>query len=60
MEDRRHERRKFDMDKEIVKEALKEWLDDQFAKFGRWTLTGLLAMALVGAVYLAIHGGPGK
>ena len=38
--------------KEAVKEALQEWLDKQFAMFGKWTLTGLLAAAFVGAVYL--------
>ena len=28
--------------KDAVKEALKEWLNEQFAAFGKWTLTGLL------------------
>ena len=40
--------------KEIIKNALKEWLDEQFAIFGKWTLTGLSAAALTGLVYLAL------
>lgn len=40
--------------KEALKEALKEWLDSKYAAFGRWSLHGLLAMALAGAVYLAM------
>lgn len=46
------------LDKEIVKEALQEWLDRQFAAFGKWTLAGLVSAALAGAVYLwfAAHG----
>lgn len=46
------------LDKEIVKEALQEWLDKQFAAFGKWTLAGLISTALAGAVYLwfAAHG----
>lgn len=45
-----------DIQKEALKEALKEWLNDQFALFGRWTFTGLMAMAFVGLVYLALKG----
>ena len=40
------------MDKETIKEALKEWLNEKFATFGRWSLTGLAAMALAGLIYL--------
>jgi len=42
--------------KEAVKEALKEWLNDQFAAFGKWTLTGLVSSAFVGFVYLWLAG----
>lgn len=42
--------------KEALKEGLQEWLDHQFAAFGKWTLAGLLAAAFVGAVYLALAG----
>jgi hypothetical protein len=27
--------------KQAYKEALKEWMDEKFAIFGKWTLTGL-------------------
>lgn len=40
--------------KQALKEAIREWLDDAFADFGRWTLKGLLAAAFCGAVYLAM------
>lgn len=40
------------MDKEIVKEALREWLDEQFAVFGRWSFYGLLATVLSASVWL--------
>lgn len=47
-----------DVQKEAVKEALQEWLDKQFSIFGKWTLSGLLAVAFAGAIYLwlAAHG----
>lgn len=35
----------------LIKEAIKEWMDDQFAAFGRWTIYGILSAAL-GAVAL--------
>ncbi|BBB65923.1 hypothetical protein UNDYM_1670 [Undibacterium sp. YM2] len=43
-------------EKEILKEALQEWLDKQFALFGKWTLAGLFALAFSGLVYLALSG----
>ncbi|MBT9145427.1 MAG: hypothetical protein DDT42_01298 [candidate division WS2 bacterium] len=43
--------------KELVKEAIKEWLDDQFAKFGRWTIRSLAAIIFTAiVVFLANHG----
>ena len=42
--------------KEAVKEALKEWLNEQFAAFGKWTFTGLLSVAFCGMVYLWLSG----
>ena len=44
--------------KEAIKEALSEWLDDKFSEFGKWSLKGMVAFALVGLVYLwaASHG----
>lgn len=43
-------------EKEIMKEAIREWMDDAFAQFGKWTAGGLLVMAFAGAVYLALKG----
>lgn len=44
--------------KEAVKEALKEWLDAQFAKVGKWTVNGVVAAALVALVYfILVHNG---
>ena len=43
--------------KQIIKEAFKEWLDEKFSEFGKWTLKSLAAIifgALV--VYLVNHG----
>jgi hypothetical protein len=40
--------------KEAVKQAIKEWLNEQFAAFGRWTFYGLCSMALGGMTYLAL------
>ena len=45
-----------DEEKEAVKEAmceaLREWLDEKYAAFGKWSFNGLLAMALGGIVYM--------
>lgn len=43
-------------EKEAIKEALQEWLDKQFALFGKWSLAGLFAAGLAGLVYLALLG----
>lgn len=40
--------------KDAVKQAIKEWLDEQFAAFGRWTFYGLCSMALGGLTWLAL------
>jgi hypothetical protein len=37
--------------KKIIKEALKEWLDAQFAAFGKWTFMGLLSLLFVAVSY---------
>lgn len=44
--------------KEAVKEALKEWLDEQFARVGKWTVHGVLALSLAALVYfILVHNG---
>lgn len=45
-----------EIQKQAVKEALREWLNDQFAAFGRWSFYGILAAAFAGLVYLALSG----
>lgn len=40
--------------KAAVKEGIQEWLDKQFAAFGRWTFYGIMSAALGGIVYLAL------
>lgn len=40
--------------KAAVKEAIKEWLDEQFAKLGKWTLGSLAALGLAALVYLIL------
>jgi hypothetical protein len=38
--------------KRVFKEALHEWLDEQAAKFGKWSLRSLGAATIVGVLYL--------
>lgn len=43
--------------KEIIKEAIREWLDEKYATFGKWTFHGLTAAGLAyGAYFLLGHG----
>lgn len=37
--------------KDVVKEALKEWLDEKYLRFGKWSFHGILAMLLAVVVY---------
>lgn len=43
--------------KEIIKEAFKEWLDEKAAEFGKWTLK-FIGSAIFGALlyFLVTHG----
>lgn len=38
-------------EKEILKQAIEEWLDKQFAKFGKWSLTAIITAGLVWLFY---------
>ncbi len=40
--------------KETLKAAMREWLDEKFAEFGRWSLHAILAAALVALTYLLL------
>jgi len=40
--------------KELIKEAISEWLDKQFATLGKWTLGGICSAALAVLVYLLL------
>lgn len=42
--------------KRVLKQALREWLDEKFASFGRWSFYGIMAAALFGLAYLAFVG----
>lgn len=37
--------------KDALKEAMKEWLDEKFASFGKWSLTAMAAVALSWVIY---------
>jgi len=37
--------------KQAMKEALNEWLDKQWAQFGKWTAGGLVSLAIAGLAY---------
>lgn len=40
--------------KRVIKEAIREWLDEQFSKFGRWSFYGLLALATTVILYMSL------
>jgi hypothetical protein len=40
--------------KEAYKEAMKEWLDEQFAKFGKWSFFSLLSAGLAALIYFIL------
>lgn len=41
-------------DKELIKEAISEWLDKQFATFGKWTLGGIASAAVAALGYFVL------
>jgi hypothetical protein len=40
--------------KEALKEAIKEWLDEQFTHFGKWSMSGIAALALAALLYFIL------
>lgn len=38
--------------KRVIKEAMREWLDEKYSAFGKWTLHGVLAASLAGLVVI--------
>lgn len=40
--------------KEAIKEGIKEWLDEVYKKFGRWTLQTVGALALAALIYFML------
>jgi hypothetical protein len=40
--------------KNLIKEALREWLDDKFMQFGKWSAMGLAALVLAALVYFVL------
>lgn len=40
--------------KRVIKEAIHEWLDEQFTKFGKWSFYGLVAAGTAGALYMLL------
>ena len=41
-------------EKEALKEALKEWMDEKFALFGKWALTSFCVAAFTALVYFIL------
>lgn len=48
--------------KTAIKEAVGEWLDGQWAAFGKWSAAGLFSLAVAGLAYafFTTHGFMGK
>lgn len=42
------------MQKRVMKEAIKEWLDEQFTKVGKWTAACFLSCLLAALAYLIL------
>ena len=38
--------------KALIKEALREWLDEKYSTFGKWTAHGFGAVVIAAAAYL--------
>lgn len=40
--------------KALIKEALKEWLDEKFSAFGRWSFYSLASIGLAALFYFVL------
>lgn len=40
--------------KRVVKDAIKEWLDEQFTRFGKWSMAAIGSAALAGLTYFIL------
>jgi hypothetical protein len=40
--------------KDVVKQALKEWLDQRYMEVGRWTVSAFFLAVFAGLIYLAL------
>lgn len=43
-----------DAQKEVIKEAISEWLDKQFATLGKWSLAGICSAGLAALAYFIL------
>lgn len=41
--------------KELIKQAIKEWMDEKYAEIGRWTVRVVLTSALSGLLFWYIQ-----
>ena len=41
--------------KDVMKEAITEWMDDKFKQFGKWTLTGFAVAAVAALTYFILR-----
>ena len=41
--------------KNALKDAIKEWLEEKYAQFGKWTIRALLASLLSAVITVIIH-----
>ena len=53
-ERRSKQREAEEMQKRVMKEAIKEWLDEQFTKVGKWTAACFLSCLLAALAYLIL------
>jgi len=40
--------------KDLIKEAIKEWLDERYASFGKWTVFGISSALFIAFVKMVL------